>query len=485
MKVVLINPPLIDVKTNFAGIANIPLGITYLAAYLREKKIDVKIIDGFGEATRMIRPFKKGYVMVGLSPEEIVAKIDPDTKYVGISVLSSVFHSIGVRIIKEIKKKYPKIKVMVGGNHPTFIYKEFLEEGADYVVLGEGEESTLDLIKGKPLSKIDGIAYKDKKGRIKVNPKYRFIKDLNKLPFPARDLLLLENYWELGSAHGPVNARYTSMMTTRGCPFGCKFCSSPAFWQRTFRKINPKRVVDEIEHCINEFGITEFHFEDDNITLDKNHIIGICKEILDRGLRITFNTPNGIRADTVDEETLHWMKKAGCYHVTLAPESGSKRVLDLMGKNINLDHMVKVVRILNRLKIKVCTFFIIGYPGENSKDRKITTRFMKRLVRAGLDETSIGIVIPLPGSEIFSKFKKGEDFKDWEDLLITVPKWRKDYKMLNKARVRMAASFYITQILHRPTKFFKHFINVARGRQETKTDMALMRLIRIFFKKKY
>ncbi|MBW2981160.1 B12-binding domain-containing radical SAM protein [Candidatus Woesearchaeota archaeon] len=484
MKVVLINPPLIDIKTNFAGIANIPLGITYLAAYLREKGIEVNLIDSFGEAMEKVSPFMEDYVRVGLSPSEIISRIPKDTDFIGISILSSVFHTIGVEIIKEAKKNFPDVPVIIGGNHATFVYKEFLDNDADYVILGEGEESFLELVGGKDPSDIDGLAYK-RNGKLLVNPKTKFIKDLNSLPFPARDLIPLKNYWKLGTAHGPVNNKYTSIMTTRGCPFGCRFCSSPAFWQRTFRKVNPARVVDEIEYCIKEFGITEFHFEDDNITLDKNHIIEICKEILRRNLKIAFNTPNGIRADTVDEEVLKWMKKAGCTHITLAPESGSERVLTLMNKKINLKHLENVVRMLNRLKIKTCTFFILGYPGETKKDREVTRNYMKRLVKAGLDETSIGIVIPLPGAEIFAEFRKGVDYKKWEDLLITVPKWRGDYKELGRARMKLFTSFYLSQLIYHPSKIFRHIINPLFGKKETKTDMALVRLLKLFLRRKY
>ncbi len=479
MKVVLIWPPTVDIKTNFAGMASMPLGISYLAAYLREKGVSVKLIDAFGIAPENVKPFKEDYVTIGLAPKEIAGMVDSDANLAAISATASVSHNVVMEIINEIRKIRQDMKIVVGGNHASFEYKEFLKNGADFVILGEGEVALFELtqyLEGKKKIKdIDGIAWKDRK-KIFANPKTRFVEDLDSLPFPARDLLPMETYWSRKEAHGPMRSKYTPIFSSRGCPFACSYCSSPIFWQRKWRPRSPKNVADEIEYCVKNFGITDFHFEDDNLTLKKDRIIGICKEIIERNLKITWNTPNGIRGDTVDFEVLHWMKKAGCAHITIAPETGSEHVLKLMNKNVNLEHQIEIVKIANRLGMNTCAFFIIGFPGENAEDRKKTKKYLGRLAAAGLAEVGIFIFTPLPGTKIFGKYKNSYS-KNWEKCMVTAPHWRKDYGELQEYRKSLYMNFFRNQTLHHPKKVLKYGINLLAGRQETKTDLVLKKAL--------
>ena len=149
MRVTLINPPLIEALGNFGSSTTIPLGITYLAGYIREKGIDTRLIDGFGEKPSQVNRFKKKYLQIGLTPSEIAGKIDEDTNLVGISVMTAIGHNITLDIIKEIRKKYPTMPIVIGGNHATFRHKNFLENGANYVILGEGEVASLRVPAGR------------------------------------------------------------------------------------------------------------------------------------------------------------------------------------------------------------------------------------------------------------------------------------------------------------------------------------------------
>ena len=292
----------------------------------------------------------------------------------------------------------------------------------------------------------------------------------------------METYWNRKEAHGPMRNKYTPIFSSRGCPFSCSYCSSPIFWQKKWRPRSPKNVVDEIDYCVKNFGITDFHFEDDNLTLKKDRIIEICREIIGRKLKITWNTPNGIRGDTVDFEVLHWMKKAGCMHITIAPETGSEHVLKLMNKSVNLEHQVEIVKIANKLGMNTCAFFIIGFPGENAEDREKTKKYIGRLAAAGLDEVGIFIFTPLPGTKIFSKYKNIYS-RNWEKCMVTAPHWRKDYKDLQNYRKILYMNFFRNQALHHPKKILNYGKNLLTGRQETKTDLVLRKAFGNFRKK--
>jgi len=481
MKVILITPPLVDAPQNFGSATTLPLGVAYLAGYLRSKKIGVKIVDCFGEAPTKRSPYKNKYVCIGLTPKEVLDRIPKDVDLIGISVMTAISHNVSLEIINAIKKKYPKVPIVVGGNHATFRHKDFLAKGIDYVVLGEGELALYELTKvinGKyDPSKIDGIAfYKGKK--LVVNPKKNFIKDLDALPLPARDLMPLKNYWKFKQAQGPTFGKFVTLMSARGCPFSCKFCSSPKFWQRKWRPRSAKNVVDEIEYCVKEFGVTDIHFEDDGFTTLKNRTIEICKEIINRDLKIKWSLPNGLRADTLDEETLEWMKKAGCQYFLVAPESGSEYVLNLMSKPIKLKHMKQVVRKANKLQMGIGAFFVIGFPGERRRDLAKTYSYVLQLMWNGLDEFGMCTFTPLPGNTVGPQYELPDDFEDWEKLWVSSGVDHKDSKKLNTFKVMTYASFYLTQLIRHPRKIGRIVVNTALSRQTRKADMVVSRKIK-------
>ncbi len=487
MKIVLINPPQIFSKTQVSAGVIPPLSLMYLAAYVR-KKHQVALIDAVAEAPDKLSPWKEGLYLRGLTYEEIIDRIPEDAGLVGITNLFSFAFPMVVELCKTIKKKR-KAKIVLGGAHPSAMPKESLEQSdADFVIISEGEETLMALCrhlegKGK-IEKIDGIAFRKGK-RIMVNPKTKFITDLDSLPFPARDLLPLEKYWKTREAHGPVREKWTPIISSRGCPYNCTFCTSP-LWNFCWRSRSPKNVVDEIEYCVKELGITEFHFEDENMTLDKKRLLEICDEIIRRNLKIKWQTPNGIRASVTDREMLEAMKKSGCTHITVAPESGSKRVLEkIINKKQNPEDVIRVVRDASEIGLKTAAFFIMGLPGEEKEDIEETIALMKELAKAGLDEIDVGLFIPLPGSVLYEKLKKeGKISEDLEELVCIsdfarAKSWSDiSAEDLDQYRKRAFLAFYATQAVHHPTKLLKTFYNLSRGKEETKTERTLRVLLK-------
>jgi radical SAM superfamily enzyme YgiQ (UPF0313 family) len=191
------------------------------------------------------------------------------------------------------------------------------------------------------------------------------------------------------------------ILTTRGCPYDCSFCSSTKLWGKRLRTRSPENVVDEIELLVKEFGVREIHFEDDNFTQKRGHVRRVCEEILERDLRIVWSCPNGVRIDTLDDELLALMRRSGCHSVGLGIESGSQEVLDRNHKRLDLKQVPEQVDMIRAHGIAAHGFFIIGMPGETEKTVRQTAGFARKV---RFDRANFSLLSPLPGTEIFQKY---------------------------------------------------------------------------------
>lgn len=492
----MINPPQVFTKNQVASGITPPLGIAYIAAVLEKNDIAVDIIDAVGLAPGTINAFEKETFVRGLSFADIVARLDDEVKIVGISNLFSFAYPVVQELCRQIRATGANIKIVLGGPHPSALYAEILADDrdlVDFVVLGEGENPFLhlcqkllqnDLLAQSNIgSDISNLAYIDDSGicqmgteKLERNTKL----DSDSIPFPARHLLPMENYIEAQESHGYSNGRWTSMISSRGCPYGCTFCAS-----RKTRWVSRSAidVADEIEYCIEKWNIREFHFEDDNMTINVKRLIDICNEIKRRKLDISWQTPNGIRASRIDEEMLRAMKESGCEHVTLAPESGSPRVLEEIiqkGKDFDLDHLRDCGATAHKLGLKVAAYFVLGLPGETREDMEMTISYARELARVGVDEVNFGLFIPLPGTPLWEPSKHKIQGLDWLDLL-TVGDLAKAVsfndevgsKELDWVRKKAYISFLLTRIVYHPGQFAGTIFNVLRGIEKTKTERVL------------
>jgi radical SAM superfamily enzyme YgiQ (UPF0313 family) len=189
-------------------------------------------------------------------------------------------------------------------------------------------------------------------------------------------------------------------MTSRGCPFRCSFCSSGAFLGRKLRLRSPKEVVDEIELLVNKYGVKEIHFEDDNFTLIKDHAKAICREIIARNIKIVWQSPNGVRIDSLDDELIYLMKESGCYRLAFGIESASQKILDRANKMIDLRKVPDAIKKVKKAGIEAHGFFILGLPGETRETAMETINFATKL---SLDLANFALLVPLPGSQIFKE----------------------------------------------------------------------------------
>ena len=360
------------------------LGLGYLSSYLQSQGMETEIIDGLNRE---------------LSPEQVVEKCR-DFPGVGLTCLTDYFPDVVA--LSKMLKRGGKI-VIIGGPHATALPEMTLRPSeADYVVVGEGEITTWELLKsieaGHDSGKIPGVFCR---GGGEVIPR-GFILNIDELPFPDWEKMDPRHYQK--APHGAFIKHFpvAPVVSTRGCPFECSFCASPTLWGKRIRFRSPENIVDEIEYLVNRFQVKEIHFEDDNLTLKRSHIQSICELLISRKLQISWAAPNGVRVDTLDRELLALMKKSGCYMLAFGLESGNQAILDRVRKRTDLSTIRKVIGEAGRLGIITQGFFIFGLPGETEETISETIKFAKR---SGLDRAQFLLLDVLPGSRLWEELK--------------------------------------------------------------------------------
>lgn len=476
MTIVFINPNLLVQRNDpfTTGIVYMPVGLASTVASVRSNGFPVAVIDAFGASPRRGRREGK-FLILGLRPQEIIDRLPKTHSLVCIFANQLINHSAIISTLKILKETYPKLPVVILENTQAVtaydlrsVAGEFLSQGADYVLTGEAEERLPLVIKalsqGDDVSQCDGLFGKGFK-----NPAKTVIKDLDSLPFPAWDLFPVENYWKLRFAHGPQStSRYLPLLSSRGCPYPCKFCVVPATNFMTWRARSPKNVTDEMEHWKRTFGVGEFHLEDLNSTVDDKRTRALCQEIINRDLKVIWKLVAGTKVETMrDEKTVSLMSQAGCRYISISPESGSPRMLKLMAKPFKIEHAIKLIRQMGKKGIRSQACFVLGFPGETDEDLSMTRDMAKRLTREGLDEIAIFIISPVPGSALFKDF---EGYKDLSELNFT-PSWREDYEKLNKFRLSLYRSFLFWKFRYHPLNILKQCLNFVIKHFETKMEM--------------
>ncbi len=487
--IALINPNIVMQKDDLfgTGIPYLPVELAYVAASLRKNKVQFKLIDSFGLKPMQIT--RQGSQLVqGLTTAEILSEIPNDAKFVVVYCgLVVAFRRIA-GIISAVKKAFPKLSIICIENTQQVTAfslekaaPKLFDAGADVLVVGDPELRVVDIFSGKSLGGIKGLIFK-KNGKIaKTEAADIFIKDVDSLPFPAWELFPLKNYWNLGYSHAPLTSgKYLPLLTSRGCPFGCRFCVIPATNQRRWTPRSAKNVADEMEHWIKTLGVSEFHVEDLNPTVRKERMVELSKEIMRRSLKISFKFGSGTKIETLDEETIDWLAKAGLSYLSCSPESGSPSVLKAMGKPFNHELALKLIRRLHRNGVATQACFVIGFLNETDADRKLTRSYIKELVKAGIDEIALFIMTPIPGTYTFDKMN---GYGDYSQLTFS-PKWRAEYKMLAAFRNGTYLRFFSWKLRYHPLKLFKQAIDFLTGRFHTKMEMTAFRWFKVNFMSK-
>jgi magnesium-protoporphyrin IX monomethyl ester (oxidative) cyclase len=398
------------------------LDIAYVAALL-ERQHKVCIIDVPTEGWRNLEEIDGKRYRLGLTNKEISARIkqwSPDL--VVITVPFSGWSKTAFDVASAAKSIDKDVTTVLIGLHPSARPVDCLmHPNIDFVVIGEPEQTVFELAgvleqgNVEDLKKVRGIAF-IKNGETIITPPRPAIQDLDSLPFPARHLLPMEAYFAAvkeNPLRGEIRKPWAMMITSRGCPYNCVFCTTHIVMGEKWRARSPENVVDEIEQLVHTYHIKQVDFLDDNMTLDKKRMETICNLIVKRGLDIEWYTPSGIRADTLDENLLTKMKESGCKKIRVAPESGVQRVVDqIIKKNLSLKEVEKAVVLSKKVGIKVGCFFVIGLIGETKKDIEETINYAYKLRRLGADGFIFSIATPQYGTELYEQAKRGGFLRD-------------------------------------------------------------------------
>ncbi len=406
-KILLIEPPVIIKHGEFHQCMP-PLGLSYIASYIRAQGHTVAIVDACAEGWDKRAEFKKGWDFKGLGKDEIKKRItDFGPDIIGISWKFTRQETAFSMTLEAAREAAPGAVVVTGGAHPSSNPDEVLAKyGVDYIVLGEGEEIFKNLVtaltEGREVKKIEGLAF-CKNGKTVKNEKVSYIQSLDSLPYPARDLLPMDKYAADNRANtfdGDVKEHpKTTIITSRGCPEKCTFCAIKGIWGRKYRVRSAENVVGEIEELVNRYGIKEIHFLDDNLTLDKERAARIFDLIVERGLKFHWRTPNGVSSKTLDPGLIARMKKSGCYRLSLGIESGNARILnEVIKKNLDLEKLKQVNLWVREAGLEREGFFILGMPGEDSETIMDTINLAMEM---DLDAAAFFSAQPFPGTELF------------------------------------------------------------------------------------
>ena len=396
MKILLIYPPWAEIYGRYKAAAKVgvlypPLGLCYLAAKVKKDRHIVRILDM--EAQQ-------------ISIEKIPAIIkDYSPDLIGITSTTPLFYQ--AKKIAEKIKENTKVPLVIGGPHVTVMSEETMRDCAlfDYGVYGEGEDTFAELVnvlasKGN-LKNVPGILYREGNDIVKTAPR-GFKTDLDNLPFPERKLLELDKYLWSVPAKGVV--RFTTIITSRGCPFQCIFCSQRMMFGTKVTYRNTESVLDEIEHIVRDLGIKHFAFLDETLTLNRQHVEGICRGIIDRGIKITWE--GWTRANTVDEELLRLMKKAGFARISFGIESGDPEILKIIKKGEKLDDFIKGYKAAKKVGLETRASLILGHPYETKEKLLKSLRFVKNIKEC--DQLYLNISTPYPGTELYKMAKNRE-----------------------------------------------------------------------------
>lgn len=379
-------PETANILSGPSGITQ-PLGMGYVASYLEREGFKVSILDNSIE---------------GLNNEQFVAYVkDKNPLCVGFTVCTSSYNN-ALSLARLVKEVGNNIFVIMGGVQPSALPVHTLRNAqVDIVVKGEGEETFLELARaigeGSDFGTIKGIVYK-KGNAIVENPDRLLIADINALPLPAYHLMPMDKY-TLPASRKMTPEKSASIITSRGCPYGCLFCSHNSIFKGKVRFRSPENVVSEIKHLVKEYHVGELLIWDDSFLLDKKRALEICRLMKKDRLNLIWSCSS--RVDQISDELAEALYSTGCRLILFGAESGSQAILDTIGKRTTLEQIRNAVTICRRHKIMSFCSFILGTPAETEETAKETLAFAKKL---DPDFAIFCIFAPLPGSLFFDRF---------------------------------------------------------------------------------
>jgi radical SAM superfamily enzyme YgiQ (UPF0313 family) len=390
-----------------------PLGLAYVAGALTRAGHNVEVLDAVTEAPEKHTRYFRGY-LVGLSFDDIAKRIPADSKFVGITALFTHEWPAIVELVAAIKRRSPDVPVVLGGEHVTSM-PEFclLTSQADYLVLGEGEETVVELAdaldRGTPNAEMLGIGYRDGDDVV-VNPRRERTLGIDEIARPGWELIDLKTYHKHRWMGGMWSKEMSvPILATRGCPYQCTYCSAPNMWTPRWIPRDPKLVVDEIQYYYDTFGARNFPFQDLTAIIQRQWILDFCNELLERNLDITWQMPTGTRSEAIDDEVAQLLQRTGMISMGYAPESGSETTRQLIKKKMKTDRMLASMQSAVDAELNVMVFMVIGFPHDKEEHIRENLEFFEKIAAVGINDAAVGFYMALPGTQMFESLYDGKE----------------------------------------------------------------------------
>jgi anaerobic magnesium-protoporphyrin IX monomethyl ester cyclase len=407
----LVRSPIVSTTRAFNNEATPCIGLAYISAHLQSHGYEVTIVDAIGEALNRFWdiPEYPGYHCQGLTIDDIVERINPQSRVIGFSAMFSGEWPMVRTIIKAVRRRFPKALLVAGGEHATALSEYSLRDCPELnlCLRGEGEQGLLEICdaysEGADFFSVAGVAYLDATGTFVESAANR-IREVAALAWPHWPDGYMERFWSAGKSYGVQSARDMPMVASRGCPYRCTFCSSPQMWTTRYVLRDVDDVIREIKSHVARYNITALQFYDLTAITKKRWTLDFCRKLIEEKLDyLKWSLPSGTRSEALDAETLSMLKRTNCNYLVYAPESGSAETLEKIKKRIDLDKLTASVLEAKRQGIIVRTNLIIGFPHEQRKHVFETIRYGLYLAWKGADEVTINIFSPYPGTEIFAE----------------------------------------------------------------------------------
>lgn len=371
-----------------------PLGILYISAYLDQENIPHAVYDTtFSTEEKWI---------------QYIREEQPDIISFYVNLMTKVKI---IRLIKKLKNEdlLPNVKIILGGPDITYNQENYLATGADFLIIGEGEETFAELVqhldKDLPLDEITGLTFKKGDEIVKNSPRIK-IKDLDNLPLPNRHLFPIPTYLETWkNAHGKSAL---NVSTQRGCPYTCKWCSTAVYGQ-SYRRRSPQKVVEELQLLMETYNPDSFWFVDDVFTVSHKWMRGFAEAIKESGLKIQYECIT--RAERMNEEVIQILKETGCFRVWIGAESGSQKIIEAMDRRVDVNVVKNQLVATREAGIETGTFIMVGYPGETYDDILKTAAYLEDALP---DQFTITKSYPIKGTALYNEI---------EDKITQQPDW--------------------------------------------------------------
>jgi anaerobic magnesium-protoporphyrin IX monomethyl ester cyclase len=452
MRLTLISPRLAVQKGDFlgSGVPYWPVELATLAAYLRDAGELVSVLDLFGRNPTRLSDSGDHYLQGEPLDASLASEAVQQASAFVLYAISYMSHQELLENVRALKLANPGAAIAVLENSQAVtayslqrVASSFFDAGVDALICGEAYFNWSEIKRFLSHPKSAQVPENVLAPHGDRNPR-RISQKRARYPIPAWDLFDLKNYWSLPYSHGPKTRRFLPILTSRGCPYPCDFCVVPETNDRLWRANAPVDVVNEILALRDRFGVQDFQVEDLNPTVHHERWEAICRILIERKAQVRFYFVSGTKAETVHIDQVPLFASAGCRYISISPESGSRDVMRAIGKPFNYEHGIRLISACRSHGIRTQACFLVGHPAEKESDFLASQSYLRKLVRAGLDEVAVFIVSPFAGSALHAQERIA--MKNTSALPSFSPKGREDADLYERRRRTLVRIFFLEKL---------------------------------------